>query len=178
MKRVLLLGTLLFTMHNIYAQSPKKNVESNYEKSSSELLNRSEYYELTADQRNRIIERKRSIGREFAAIGRDHSLTGREKGQKKRQLSMSFRNDIYAILNESQKVKWDKESYNKYQVSTAKAEIEYKLELLEIEYEKDIKNIETKYRNNDSKRKLEKNNRKAEYKLQKSELKRLKDNLS
>lgn len=176
MKKVLLLGTFLFAL-NINAQSHKKDVESDYEKSASELLDRSDYYGISADQRNRIIERKRTIGREFAAIGRDRSLSGREKGMKKRELSMSFRNDIHSILNESQNTKWNNDSYYKYGNNSKKNEIEYKIDLLEIEYERDIKNIEIKYKNDNYRRKIEKNNRKAEYKRKKAELKRQKDNL-
>lgn len=176
MRRVLVLGTLLLVT-SLYAQSPKKNKQVEYEISTSELLDRGEYYDLTAEQRANIIERKRRIGREFEAIGRDRSLSGREKGLKKRELAISFRQDIYIILNDSQKVKWDKASHHKYQNKRNKEDIEYQLDLLEIEYERDIKNIEIIYKNNDSKRKIAKNNRKAEYKQQKAILKRQKDKL-
>lgn len=176
MRRVLVLGTLLLVT-GLYAQSPKKSKLVEYEISTSELLDRGEYYDLTAEQRSNIIERKRRIGREFEAIGRDRSLSGREKGLKKRELAISFRQDIYIILNDSQKVKWDKASHHKYQNKRSKEDIEYQLDLLEIEYERDIKNIEIIYKNNDSKRKIAKNNRKAEYKQQKAVLKRQKDKL-
>ncbi|AJA69080.1 hypothetical protein HX045_14625 [Myroides odoratimimus] len=176
MRRVLVLGALLvFT--SIYAQSPKNSKQTDYEVSASELLDKGEYYKLTESQRTKIIERKRTIGREFEAIGRDRSLSGREKGLKKRELARSFRQDIYIILNDSQKVKWDKASHHKYQNKSYKNDIEHQLDMLEIEYERDIKNIEIIYKDNDSKRKIAKNNRKAEYKQQKAILKRQKDKL-
>lgn len=176
MKRILLLGALLMCLQT-NAQSSKKENVSDYEKSSSELLDRSEYYGLSPDQKNKIIERKKTIGWEYAAIGRDRSLNGREKGQKKRALSESFRNDINAILNESQITKWNSQSTYKYHQNIAKEKIEYKLEVLELEYDKDIKLIEHQYKKDSYTQKIKKNERKQVYKQAKAELKRIKDTL-
>ncbi|WP_010253812.1 hypothetical protein [Myroides injenensis] len=176
MKRVLLLGALLFCM-GINAQNHKNSPENDYDRSATELLSKSDYYGLTFEQRKKIINRKKTIGREFAAIGRDRSLSGWEKGEKKRELAQSFRNDIYAILDSNQKKKWDSYAEYKFEVNNKKNDIEYKLDVLELEYEKDIKTIERQYRNDEYTMKLKKKERKAEYKAKKEELKKQKDQL-
>ncbi|MBK5720694.1 hypothetical protein JGH11_07395 [Dysgonomonas sp. Marseille-P4677] len=57
---------------------------------------------LSSDQISKIKELQRSVGPKFAAIGKDRSLSGYEKGQRKRELALKHRAQIRSILNANQ----------------------------------------------------------------------------
>lgn len=57
---------------------------------------------LSSDQIAKIKKLEREVGPKFAAIGRDRSTSGYEKGQRKRELAMKHRAQIRAILSDSQ----------------------------------------------------------------------------
>lgn len=173
-KYVLFAAFLMVTAIN--AQEVHKNQQNGTD--LSELVNRGDYYGLSLEQKNKLIARKKTIGREYAAIGRDRSLSGYEKGVKKRELSQQIQADIRAILNEDQYSKWSKYNENQYKGKAyayknkgSKEDIERRIDLLESEYEQDIKKIEREYRNDKYALKREKNNRKALYKKERQKLK-------
>ena len=57
---------------------------------------------LTMEQKMKIKRLNQEMGLQFAAIGKDPSLRGYEKGQKKRALAMKKREAIYKILKISE----------------------------------------------------------------------------
>ena len=173
MKKYILVAALCFVtvMHGQHVTEEHTNNGD-----ISELIDQGENYGLSAQQREKLIERKKRIGREYAAIGRDRSLTGYEKGIKKRELSMQIERDIRAILYEEQYIQWSNYNRTKYkgqyrEFDYTNDDIKSKIDSLEEEYERDIKQLEQKYRSDKYQLKREKNNRKALYKRQKQELK-------
>lgn len=168
MKKHVLLAAFLATTA-IQAQQVQQNQQENT--NISALVNQSESYGLSPAQREKLIARKKTIGREYAAIGRDRSLSGYEKGVKKRALSLQIQEDIRAILNEEQYGKWSENQKRYYRYDARNEEIENQIDRLEREYEQDIKAIESQYRNDKYTLKREKNKRKTRYKTERQKLK-------
>ncbi|MHC5309521.1 hypothetical protein ACYSNM_05515 [Myroides sp. LJL116] len=152
-----------------------------------ELVEKSAYYGLSDQQREKLIQRKRSIGREYAAIGKDRSLSGYEKGVRKRELSIQIDKDIRLILGDTQYNNWrgkskgyhkdyyeDRRDYYEDRKDRYKDRIEDEIDRLEDQYERDIDRIERKYKYDKSAMKREKEVRKAIYKRDKEALKRMK----
>lgn len=157
----------------IHAQQVQKNQQNNVD--ILELVDRSNSYGISLEQKERLIARKRTIGREYAAINRDRSLSGYERSIKKRELSQKIQSDIRAILNEDQYGKWEKH-YSNYDANSATKEaLELQIDRLEKEYEQDIKQIEQRYRNDKYTLKHEKNKRKSHYKSERQKLKDQRD---
>lgn len=154
MRKYVLIAAFL-TMTALHAQKGPKHHEK--ETNISTLVDQSEYYNLSPEQREKLIARKKRIGREYAAIGRDHSLSGDEKGAKKRELSKQIQADIREILTEEQYSEWSTSKSKHHKHPIEKEDIEHKIEHLEREYEKDYKRIEHQYRNDKSALKREKN---------------------
>lgn len=156
-------------------------------------------YGITSDQRSRIIAIKKNAGYRFAAIGKDRSLSGREKGERKRALSMQIRREINDILNENQRRDWDNRvsssnssSSSSYANSTGYTNsasltdienriraIEYQIKKEEREYDRRADEIDDNYLLPKEERKAQKRKLKNEWKYRKQELKdekqRLKD---
>lgn len=143
---------------------------------------------ISAEQRRKIIEIKKGIGRRYAAIGRDRSLMGYEKGQKKRELSVQIRKEIYDVLNSNQRTDWDKsrsnssESFTEFNKRHDKIEdnidaIEDRIDDLEDEYEKRIKAVERDGSLSKAERKYKKESLKDQFKVEKKRLKREKEAL-
>lgn len=153
-------------------------------------------YGITPDQRNRIISIKKNAGYRFAAIGKDRSLSGREKGERKRALSMQIRREINDILNENQRRDWDSRtsgpsssSYSSSSGYTNNASltdienriraIEYQIKKEEREYDRRADEIDDNYLLPKEERKAQKRKLKNDWKYRKQELKdekqRLKD---
>lgn len=168
MKKGVLLAAFFATMA-IQAQQVQQNQPENADIST--LVNQSESYGLSPAQREKLIARKKTIGKEYAAIGRDRSLSGYEKGVKKRALSQQIQEDIRAILNEEQYGQWSTYQRKYHQYDTRNEEIENQIDRLEQDYEQDIKAIEYQYRNDKYTLKKEKNKRKTRYKSERQKLK-------
>ncbi|MGG5507085.1 MULTISPECIES: hypothetical protein [unclassified Myroides] len=170
-KFVLLVAFMASTA--IQAQQGRENKQEN--KDISILVNQSESYGLSPAQREKLIARKKTIGREYAEIGRDRSLSGYEKGVKKRALSLQIQEDIRAILNEEQYGQWSsyqqKKDYYATRYTQQNEELEYEIDRLERAYEQDIKALEQQYRNDKYTLKREKNKRKSRYKEERQKLK-------
>ena len=143
---------------------------------------------ITASQRKQIIEIKKGIGRRYAAIGRDRSLMGYEKGQKKRELSIQIRKEIYDVLNSDQRTNWDKniknssESFTDFNKRYNKIErdidaIEDHIDDLEDEYDRKIKAVERDGSLSKAERKYKKQSLKDQFKAEKRKLKGEKQNL-
>lgn len=173
MKKLLVLGSILFAL-SASAQEGKKVEKTELGSNVSELLNKSDYYGLSVEQLEKIKLRKESIGKEFREISTNQSLSGKDKAMKKKALSESFKKDINSILSDDQRTLWTTEEMNKKINKSAKKGIEYKLELLELEYESNLKNLE---RNHKADKNFEsmKNELKAKYKTQKEDLKAQQD---
>ena len=135
MKKTLLLLLIGISTTLIHAQETNTTNNSHFYYSGVENNNS---LKLTAEQRNRIIKIKKEAGSRFAAIGRDYSLSGYEKGKKKKELSLQIKKDIHKVLSERQSNIWD--TYRKslpidYLEKEVKVEaIENKLDALEAEY--------------------------------------------
>lgn len=153
-------------------------------------------YGITPDQRNRIIAIKKNAGYRFAAIGKDRSLSGREKGERKRALSMEIRREINNILNENQRRDWDSRTSNPSSSSYSSSSgytnnasltdienriraIEYQIKKEEREYDRKADEIDDNYLIPKEERKAQKRKLKNDWKYRKQELKdeqqRLKD---
>lgn len=140
-------------------------------------------YNITPQQRQQIIQIKKGIGRRYAAIGRDRSLSGYEKGQKKRELSLQIRKEIYDVLNSDQRKNWDKnhsydsktsfKDYNK-NVDNIEREIDAidrKIDRMEDEYDRKIDAVENDRSLSKADMKYKKQALKDEKKAKKREMK-------
>lgn len=168
MKRCLLL--LMAGAFALCAYSQQPDVESYYKgiESYRDL-------HLSSDQIARIKKLKREKGPKFAAIGRDRSLSGYEKGQRKRELAMKFRAEIHSILNENQSDMWEKR-YGKwspgYSMKDAISDdFDDALDALERRYEREEDLIENNRHLSKEERKARKKELKAHYKAEKESLK-------
>lgn len=172
MRKLLFILIVCTSFTNLHAQSKKDNYDiyKGIENSSDIALKR--------DQVAKIKKIKREYGQKFAAIGKDRSLTGYEKGQKKRALSKELNSEIRKILSKDQIYKWDKRYGNRYDYNDMKDAIsdkyEDQLDALEDRYEARKEAIE----DNPSLSKETKKKRlkalKAEYKADKEILKQKK----
>jgi len=167
MKKTLLL--LLVSILTMSAYSQNSDIESYYKgiESYQDL-------HLSSDQIAKIKKLKREKGPQFAAIGKDRSLSGYEKGERKRALAQKYRAEMQSILNTGQVNTWEKR-YGKltpdYSMKDAISDdFDNALDALERKYEADKKAIE----NN---RYLSKEERKAQEKALKNAYKIEKDNL-
>ena len=145
-----------------------------------EGLETSKNLSLSQKQISKIKELNKGIGKQFAAIGKDRSLTGREKGEKKRELALKHKQDIMNVLNPEQLAVWESK-YNKHNSGikdNLTDALDDKLDALEKEYERAKKAIEK----NESLSKYEKNARKdalkAKYTADKERLKEEKTNIT
>ena len=162
-------GLAFLMVTTLYAQQGQRNQQNSVD--ISELVDRSETYGISLEQKEKLIARKRTIGREYAAINRDRSLSGYEKGLKKRKLSEQIRSDIRSILNDDQYQKWEYYQAKHDSHEVKKDALEEKIDRLEKEYEQDIKQIERQYKNDKYTLKREKNKRKSRYKTERQKLK-------
>lgn len=178
MRNLVTLGLAFIACSAMAQQTTFKEVEDFKQgKSVSELLEKSEYFGLTADQKKRIEEKKAGIGAEFKAISKDKKLSEVEKKKKKEALALTLRNDVNSILTEGQKGLWNSEEMTEKINKSAKKSIEYKLELLELEYETGEKQLENKYASDKNKLDSEKKKLKEKYKAEKEVLKKQKESL-
>lgn len=178
MRKLATLG-LMFIACTAMAQQPTfKEVEDfKQSKSVSELLEKATYFGLTEGQKKQIEERKEQIGTDFQAISKNKKLSDSEKKKQKAVLATTLKNDVNAILTEGQKGLWNSEEMTKKINKSAKKSLEYKLELLELEYETEERQLENKYAKDKGKMNTEKNVLKEKYKAEKEALKKQKEAL-
>lgn len=146
-------------------------------------------YNISPSQRQQIIQIKKGIGRRYAAIGKDRSLSGYEKGQKKRELSRQIRREIYDVLNSDQRTNWDKShsststgSFNKFNQDADRIErniddLERRIDDMEDAYDRKIDAVENDYTLSKAERKYRKQQLKDEKKAKKREMKNEKQRL-
>lgn len=167
MKKTLLL--LLIGILSVSAYSQNGDIDNYYKgiESYQDL-------HLSSEQIAKIKKLKREKGPQFTAIGRDRSLSGYEKGQKKRELAYKYRTEMQAILNADQVKTWEnrygKLSPDHSMKDTISDDFEAKLDALERKYDADKDAIE----NN---RNLSKEEKKAQFKTLKNAYKTEKENL-
>ncbi|MDR2955021.1 MAG: hypothetical protein LBV43_08065 [Prevotella sp.] len=175
MKKILLTLLVCTLTVGAYAQSNQKQQDESYYKGIESYQD----LHLTADQIAKIKKLKREVGPKFAAIDRDRSLTGYEKGQKKRELAQKHRQEIENVLNQDQISLWEKK-YGKY---TSLDDIKDKIsdnfdereDALEVEYETEKSNIEKNSYLDKSEKKAQKRALKEKYKEEKKKLKNEKE---
>ncbi|TDS51434.1 hypothetical protein [Myroides indicus] len=173
MRRLLLIGGILFTL-NVNAQ--QENTKDKAElggRGISELLEKKDYYGLSEEQVEKIKQTKERLAKEFRAIGQDNSLSGKEKGLKKKTLAQNFKNDINKILSQEQQTLWMSEQMNRKINKSAQKGIDYKLELLELEHESNLKYLEKNSKDKET-LKSKKEELNAKYKSEKEDLEKQK----
>ncbi|QLL59257.1 MULTISPECIES: hypothetical protein [Empedobacter] len=167
MKKFLIFGFALFTMSSYAQNRPNDGNNRNVDV----LIERSDYYEISSSQKNKIIALKKQASKDFERVGRDRNLSGYEKGRRNREISYNLQRDIDKILNDNQRYKWS----NSHRDDYYKDRIDNRLERLEDEYERDIKRIERNYSYDKNLMKRKKEIRKSQYKRDKERLKNVKD---
>ena len=128
---------------------------------------------LTKEQVSEIKNLNQGIGKQFAAIGQDRSLSGKEKGEKKRELALKHKQDIMAVLTPDQIVIWDN-LYNKGGEGIKNSltdTLDDRLDALEDNYEKEKKAIEKNKNLSKAEKEEQKDALKAKYKADKDRLK-------
>lgn len=186
MKKILAL--ILIATFSLSISAQDKNDKDFYYYDGIE--NRSDY-NISSSQRQQIIQIKKGIGRRYAAIGKDRSLSGYEKGQKKRELSKQIRKEIYDVLNSDQRSNWDKSrssssasvgSFNKFNQDVDRIErniddLERRIDDMEDAYDRRIDAVENDYTLSKSERKYRKQQLKDEKNAKKREMKNEKQRL-
>lgn len=152
-----------------------------------------EYYEnlkLTTEQKSSIKKVNQEMASQFAAIGKDRTLSGYEKGQKKRALSIKKQEAIQKILTENQKKIWeDGVKANSDKASSGDTTLrksisdkyDSSLDKLNDKYEADKDKIENNQNLTKEEKKAQTKALKEAYKIQKEKMKKekkeVKDNL-
>lgn len=172
MKKILIiLFVNTFTLF-IHAQSAQNE---NYYKGIESYRN----LQLTSEQIAKIKELRRTASYEFAAIGKDQSLSGREKGLKKRERALILKQDIENVLTKEQITNWESKHVKYTSLNDIKDEIsnnyESKLDALEEKYDAEISMIENNRSLSKEERKSQKALLKQKYKTEKKKLKEEKD---
>ncbi|MFR9166781.1 MAG: hypothetical protein ACLVKO_11390 [Dysgonomonas sp.] len=130
---------------------------------------------LSPEQVKEIKKLNREIGPKFAEIGRDRSLSGYEKGQKKRALALEHKAQIQRVLRKDQMDKWERRHGRLHDGKGIKDNmtdnIDYKLDVLEAKYKRDKKAIENDDRLSKEQKKIEKERLKDSYKAEKERFK-------
>lgn len=130
---------------------------------------------LTSEQIAKIQKLKREKGPRFAAIGRDRSLSGYEKGRRKRELALKYREEMHAILSEGQRTTWENR-YGKFSPDysmkdTISDDYEARLDALERKYDADKDAIEDNPSLSKEEKKAKEKALKNAYKAEKERLK-------
>lgn len=166
MKKILI--TLIFGMFalTISAQNNYSNedIYQGIEKAEN-------FLDLSQKQVSKIKKLSREYSVKFREIGKDRSISGYEKGQRKRALAIQKRKDIDKILNKSQIEKWN----SKYDRDDFKDIISDKyddmLDRLEDRYDDLIDEVEDNDYLSKSEKKAKINELKRQYKAEKEKLK-------
>lgn len=178
MRKLATLGLMLIACTAMAQQTTfKEVVDFKESKSVSELLEKATYFGLTEGQKKQIEERKEQIGAEFKAVLKDKKLSDSEKKKQREALAIVLKGDVNALLTDGQKGLWNSEEMTKKINKSAKKSLEYKLELLELEYETEVRQLENKYGKDKSKLNAEKDALKERYKAEKEAYKKQKEAL-
>lgn len=168
MKRTILLSLFSVFTLLISAQSADHDYYKGLEHCSD--LN------LSADQVAKIRQLKREVGPKFAAIGKDRTLSGYEKGQKKRELALQHKAEIRKILTQDQINTWEakhgKMSEGEGIKNIISDSYDAKLDALEDRYDADKKAIEKNRSLSKKERKEQLKSLKGTYKTEKESLKK------
>lgn len=163
MKKILLtllFGTFVFTL------SAQRGGQDLYDG----IENAKDVLSLTKDQVSKIKKINREYAEKFRAIGKDRSIIGYEKGQRKRALALEKRKQIDKILNKSQINKW-KEKYGNRDLDDAiEDRYEDMIDRLEDKYEDMIEDIEDNDYMSKSEKKAKIKELKRKYKDEKERL--------
>lgn len=132
---------------------------------------------LTPEQKEKIRTINRNIDSKFEEIGRNVSLSGYEKGQKKRALALQHKKEIFNILTAEQKRTWEqKYGHEKGSIKNKVTNhFDQELEKLENRYEADKKTIEQDRSLSKSEKKTRLEKLKNNYKNEKEKLKATKE---
>lgn len=150
---------------------------SNPTSSISELLERSDYYGLTTKQTNAIEEKKAAYVRTAAALSADRTMTADVKSSKKAAAVSGLQQDVEALLTDAQRGLWASEILQTKINKSAQKSMDYKLELLALAYETDVKQLEHKYQDDTERLAKEKEQLKAAYLKENEVLKKQKEKL-
>lgn len=168
MKKAFLL--LLFSMFLVSVNAQTNGYEDHYKgiESFREL-------NLTSEQIAKIKKLKREVGPQFAAIGRDRSLSGYEKGQQKKALALKHSAEIESILTKDQLAilenKYGKLSSEKTIRNIISDKYEDKTDALERKYKAEKEAIENNSQLTKDEIKAQKEALKTKYKTEKDKLK-------
>lgn len=169
MKKILLLLFILASSSATYAQTGDESLYYNNIEVYKDL-------QLSSGQAAQIKELKREVKKQFQAIGRDRTISGYEKGQRKRALALKHKSDIEKILTKNQintfEYKYGKMSKNDGLKDIIGDTYEHKLETLEKRYEAEKEAIEDNDNLSKSEKKVRLESLKDTYKSQKESLKR------
>lgn len=129
------------------------------------------FLDLSQSQIAKIKKLNKEYSEKFRAIGKNRTISGYEKGQRKRALAEQKRKDIDKILNKSQINKWN----SKYDKDDFRDIISDKyddiLDRLEDKYDDMIEKVEDNDRLSKSEKKARIKELKAQYKAEKEKLK-------
>lgn len=169
MKRYLLFIVFCVASLAVYAQNTDERIE--YYRSLEEDIE----LNLSPEQLAKIKRLNKEAGPKFEAIGLDNSLSGREKGQRKRELAVEQKKAIRNILTPEQYELWE----NKHgRINSGEGtkrvlskNIDVKLDLLEEKYKNEERIIENNSGLTKDDKKARKHELKNRYQLQKRQLK-------
>lgn len=133
--------------------------------------------QLSSQQIEKIKKLKREKSLLFQEIGKSRLLTGKEKGQKKREAALKYKKEFQAIFSKDQMKRIDKE-YKKYKGDDyddiISDRIDAQIDALEDRYEAEKDKIEDNPLLSKSERKNQEKALKKAYKEEKERLKKIK----
>lgn len=170
MKKLLLIIALA-SVSTLYASAQKASHNEGYQKIQNEIG-------LSTDQVSKIKQINREYGRKFEAIGKDRSIPGYEKGQRKRALARQKQEEIRKILGSNQIEKWESKYHGNYDNrDILKDDIDEKIDRLEDRYEAQIDAIDDNPHLSKSEKKYQIKKLKDEFKAEKAKLKQIKNEI-
>ena len=141
------------------------------------ILEDDSHLDLTQEQKMKIKNINQNIGARFREIGQDTSLSGYEKGQKKRELAIQHKKEIYEILTPSQISDWEKKhGGNRNSIKDNYTDrIDDQIDALEDSYDDQKKAIEENESLSKEEKKALKKELESKFKAEKEKLKLKKD---
>ncbi|WP_108823034.1 hypothetical protein [Dysgonomonas sp. Marseille-P4361] len=134
-------------------------------------------YQLSSQQIEKIKKLKKERSQLFQEIGKSRLLTGREKGQKKREAAIKYRKEIQKLLSKDQvkyfDKKYDRKDNEDYEDAISDR-IDDQIDALEERYEAEKDKIEDNPLLSKSERKNQEKALKKAYKEEKERLKKIK----
>lgn len=176
MKLILLTGISLFTL-SFSACAQQNGTEKESTAIYTDSLKHDQALGLTAQQEEKISAINKSVGAKFEAIGRNSSLSGYQKGQKKRELALQHKKEIFSVLTAEQQKIWI-EKYGNERASikdNVTDRADQALDKLEERYDADKKSIEEDNSLSKGEKKIRLEKLKNNYKNEKERLKETKE---